>query len=123
MSRAMKIAHLAAAVFFTFCMSVQFNDPDAALWVGIYATAAAISAAAAIDKVIAPLAGVLAFGSLSGAVVLAQQVLGHQPLYGSEEGREMMGLGLVALWIGGIFWRELGRAARESAEAQDGDGA
>ena len=114
-----KHANAFMAVAFLGFAAVQLNDPDPILWIGIYVLAAAISAAAIIERVIAPLAGMLAFGSASGAVVLAEKVVGIQAVFSSEEGREMMGLGLVAIWIGGIFLRELNRVSRETAEIQD----
>ena len=48
---------------------------------------------------------------------LASGVLGQQPLF-DEEGREMMGLALIALWLGisaAVGWRQ--RLAKAPSEA------
>jgi hypothetical protein len=95
---------------FAFSVVVQFNDPDPAIWMTIYALAAvacALELAGRGHIVLPALVGVLA---AVWAVAIAPHVLGKVPFLamfgawemkdvGIEESREMYGLLIVATWM------------------------
>lgn len=86
--------------FFAYAAAVQTNDPDAVRWMAIYGAACAISIGSALGR------SVVLPGFLVGGVAavwgagLALSVIGRQPLLDSEEGREMLGLVIVASAMG-----------------------
>lgn len=118
----MKRAHTVMVVVFIGCALVQVNDPDPWLWMGIYAMAAAITGAAIIDKVIPAIAAVLSTLSLSGAMVIMKSGKWEGALFESEEGREMMGLYLVAFWIGGIALAHLMKPGADGDKSEGAEG-
>lgn len=103
------------AALFVLAAAVQLNDADPALWVTIYGGAALTCAFAAIagwlpDWVGVPaLAAVVVGASYLGWQIFVvgdvspmyQQASGSEPgLLETEEGREMLGLVLVAVGLG-----------------------
>lgn len=98
------------ALLFLFAAYVQLNDADPALWVSIYAAAAAISGLAAADRLPASVAALGTAAATLAAVTLAWQLAAAsswQPMHPdrverpvglleTEKGREMLGLVLVA---------------------------
>lgn len=99
-----------------FAMSalVQYNDPDAAAWVLIYAAAAALCLAQYRKTPPRWLAATLLIASLAWIGALLPDVVGRVPwrdIFDSismrsravEEAREMGGLALVALWSAVLF--------------------
>ena len=123
----MKFACIAFALLFTVGALVQFNDPDPRLWILAYASAAALSAAAALGHSLRGpnVAAAIVFGVwfLSLATRLGpapkeaftsfrMQAESH------EEPREAAGLALLAGWSAVLAYR--GRPAREAlAETKD----
>lgn len=94
------------AVLFVLGAAVQFNDPDPVAWILIYTASAAVAAvvaggvraarfpAVAIACVALVWGGLLAFGVLSEGQYLFD-----------EEGRESMGLLIIACWnVGVVMW-------------------
>ncbi len=83
---------------------VQFNDPDPAVWIVIYGCTAAVAAAAAAGQRAArfPAAALLAIGLVWGGFLGFGVVSEGQHLF-DEEGREAMGLLIIAAWNGGVF--------------------
>lgn len=101
-------------VLLTFAAIVQANDPDPVQWMGLYGVAAALSfhAAAATRRPLpAIVPGLVGAGALVWAAFLVPAVLGNAlgPLElfrtyemmspQMEQGRELLGLLLVAGWL------------------------
>ena len=114
------IAHILAGVAFLSFAAVQYNDPDPALWMGIYGLAALISFAASIGKAIPPLASMLGVTSLAGATVIFRAGFGEGNLLDSETFREMGGLLVVAGWMGFVVFQSLRAAGEAASEAGEG---
>ena len=90
----------AMAVLFCLAAVVQYNDPDPWLWIGIYTASVLITVWFATRTTMrASVPAIAASLALSGAAYLSTKVIGIQPLYESEEGREMMGLLIVGIWF------------------------
>ena len=86
-------------VFFSSWSYFQLNDPDALPWILIYGATAVCCLLYGLRRLPLPLAALLAAFALGWALVVAIRVLGQQPIF-EEEGREMMGLLIVAGWTG-----------------------
>ena len=80
---------------------MQTNDVDATIWIVLYIAAAILGTLAAIGFVIRPVYLLIGVVSLGWSIWLATKVFGQQPLF-DEEGREMFGLFILALWLGGV---------------------
>ena len=96
---------------FLLSVAVQYNDPDAIVWMAIYGAAAILSAlaawkpdrpdgrAAALVAVIATLWGAWLLVGVAGRVNWGLSVMDyHMKAPASEQARESIGLGLVAAW-------------------------
>jgi hypothetical protein len=103
MDRIQKVASGFMGLVFLLAAAVQYNDPDPLIWALVYLSAAAASLLPLAGRSSRWLALALALVCLPWALVLAFRVLGRQPLLESEEGREMLGLLLVTLWMGFIL--------------------
>ena len=90
---------LVGCAFFSYCTAVQFNDPDAWIWISIYGIAGVLCLLATLGKLWWPLPWTLGLACLGGAVWLARQGLPQQSLLESEEGRELLGLVSTAGWM------------------------
>ena len=90
---------LFGVVMFLGFAAVQFNDPDPVVWIAFYGAAAAICGLSCTQWFRIPGAVVLGVGAAAAAVYLATRVIGKQHLLEDEEGREMLGLALTALWM------------------------
>jgi FtsH-binding integral membrane protein len=111
MDRPEKIANGFMGLVFLFAAAVQYNDPDPLVWISVYLIAAAASLLPLVGHSTRWLALALAVVCLPWAVALALRVLGRQPILESEEGREMLGLLLVVVWMASLVVRE-GRRRR-----------
>jgi hypothetical protein len=100
------IAAVVALAFFGF-VAVQYNDPDPLVWMLIYGGAGVASALSALRKRVLVFALVLAAIALPWSLTLATRVIGKQGLIESEEGREMLGLMIVAVWMSVLGVRDL----------------
>jgi len=87
-------------VVFLACVAFQYNDPDPLIWMAIYGLAAAFCFLAVRGRQPRLPAAVIAAVAITWASTLAIRVIGKQPLFDSEEGREMLGLILVGVWTG-----------------------
>lgn len=97
-------------VVFLLCVLVQFNDPDAGVWVGIYGLGAGTCVLAALKWLHWGLPTAVATVALVWGIVLASGVEGvtWSDLASSlsmktlevEEAREAGGLFILALWMG-----------------------
>jgi hypothetical protein len=95
---AWRVAGAVAALLFLWAASVQLNDPDPLVWIGVYVVAAALSALTPWGRLPWWVSAAWAAPVGGWSLWLAARVLGQQPLFDSEEGREMMGLAILALW-------------------------
>lgn len=92
------------ALLFVLGGLVQYNDPDPGIWIATYVVAGAISGAAAAGKRSAGYAAAgLALMTLVWGAVLSWGVVSEGQHFFDEEGREAMGLGIIAAWNVGVF--------------------
>lgn len=101
-------------VLFAVAAVVQYNDPDALIWMAAYGAAAVCCGLFMADRLPALLAVTLSGICAIGTLVLLAQILGpgtffdptgHQMMGMMEEAREMLGLLIVAAWTGFLGWR------------------
>ena len=102
------------ALVFGLSIAVQFNDPDPALWIAIYAVAAVLATAAVFGRFwLVPTGAALAcylvlIGIWSPALAdsswAAFQVFGMSSLE-EEEVREFWGLAICGVWTAALFWK------------------
>jgi hypothetical protein len=100
-------------VLFLGFTSVQFNDPDWALWVSVYGVAALLSFAATAGREWAWISGPFCLGTLAWSATLLPQIRHARvaDIFGSfameapavEEAREGLGLLIVSLWSA-VLW-------------------
>jgi len=111
------------ALLFGSAALLQFNDPDPALWVAAYASAAGLAAAAALHKahfwIAAPLAALFALwtASLLPSLLASESAAFtsfrmHSPSH--EEGREAIGLLLCAAYASWLAFTCRGRTRLNS---------
>lgn len=107
------------AVLFAVAAIVQFDDPDPALWVGLYGIAAAACGLFAAGRLPRWAAALLAGGYMLGGLYMLLPILGPAAFYDTtgremmglmETSREMLGLLIMAGWTGFLTW-QLGRQA------------
>jgi hypothetical protein len=104
---------LMLALFATAAV-VQLNDPDPALWGGLYSIGAFACALFAVGWLPRWAAAVLAGGYALGGLVMLLPILGPEAFYDTtgqemmglmETSREMMGLLIMAGWTGFLTCR------------------
>jgi transmembrane protein TMEM220 len=113
----MKVANIVMALLFLFSLVVQYNDPDPIRWMVVYGGAAAACLWAAFRSPVPRwLTGLVGLGALVWIGLWVPKVLG-QVSFGEmfreagmatieiEEGREVIGLMLVAIWMVVLFFR------------------
>ncbi len=95
-----RLINIAAIVTFIAWAYWQHNDPDAILWTVLYLLAAVSCALFLAGRL--PVWAVTVLGScaLLLGLVRAYAVIAEQQYFFDEEGREMMGSLLVALYMG-----------------------
>jgi hypothetical protein len=109
------------AVLFAFAAAVQYNDPDPLRWMAVYGLAMLACVRALAGRLPRPLPALVGLGALVWAGTLAPGVVGRVSpgelfqSYGMlstavEEGREMSGLLIVAVWMGLLTLVGAGRA-------------
>ena len=118
-------------VVFALCVAVQYNDPDAVVWMLIYAYAVVVTAMAAADRY--TFFALLGFaGSFAGFVYLSPGFLEiSDPMdlitdirmdsEGVEEAREAGGLLISSLWllVLSIVWYRRRKDETSSAENRE----
>ncbi len=103
------LAYVMAALLAT-CVVLQYNDPDPARWMAIYAAGALISAALPGRRAAAMPAALLGLAALAWSAYLVHRTwgaIGLGDLTGRmsekggavEEGREAGGLALMGAWL------------------------
>ena len=100
MRRISRVAAIVMTGMFSWFVSLQFNDVDAALWIAAYGIAAVLSGCGAVTS-LAPYAvvpaRVMAFVYLVWALALLTQT--HGQWWDGEIEREVGGLLVSALWM------------------------
>ena len=110
------------AALFAFAAAVQYNDPDPLRWMAIYGLAmlaCGLALTGGLPRLLPALLGLIALvwaGTLAPGVVGRVSVGELFQSYGMlsppvEEGREMGGLLIVAVWMGVLTLARAGRAA------------
>lgn len=101
------------ALFVTAAV-VQFNDPDPALWVSVYGSAALVCALFMAGRLPVWLAALSCGVYTLWGLYLLLPIIGPEAFYDTtgremmgvmETGREMMGLLIMAGWTGFLTWR------------------
>lgn len=112
----MRIVNLVFLALFVLSVVVQYNDPDPLRWMLMYGGAAAACIIAMYRPVPRLLTSTVAVLAVVWIALLMPRVLGQVSLgemfreagmatMAIEEGREAIGLLLVALWMGVLCWR------------------
>lgn len=83
------------ALLFAICVGVQVNDPDPLRWMAIYGVSALLMVGAARGRSLPTLGLFVTVAALLGAMVRLPALAGPPPLE-TEEGRELLGLLMVA---------------------------
>ena len=96
----LRLTTISLTLLFIYALAVQYNDPDPALWVAIYGLAAVAGLLSLTKRLPWIFPVLLGMVCLAAGLVLSLRVIGQQTLLGSEEGREMLGLFVTALWMG-----------------------
>jgi hypothetical protein len=115
-------------LLFLFSVVVQYNDPDPYLWMPEYGAAAIVSAWAVVRRPPWWVPAVVLIPTLIWGAMWIPRVIGHTTLgdvFGTigmnnvhaEEGRELLGLAIVASWMLVVLMMALRarRAARAGA--------
>jgi integral membrane sensor domain MASE1 len=109
-SRLIIVLNYFMLVVFLYMVGVQYNDPDALLWIGIYGIAAVICFLASRGRLPWFISALMAVAVLGWALTLAPQVIGkvsfgelfvsmEMKTLAIEQAREMGGLLIVAFWM------------------------
>jgi hypothetical protein len=104
------LANVVMLLAFVFSVVVQFNDPDAFVWIAMYSLAALACALVLLGRGHWVFPAILMVATLAWAAALAPRVLGHVRFLdmfgafemanaGIEESREMYGLLVVTVWM------------------------
>jgi hypothetical protein len=95
---------------FLLCVIVQYNDPDALMWMGIYGLSAVICILFLFGRLNWSYSALMALGTFGVVLYLAPQVIGKvsfteifSTMYMKnltvEKAREMGGLIIIAVWM------------------------
>jgi hypothetical protein len=112
--------------FFVYAAAMQYNDPGAALWIAVYGSAALGCALHLAGRLPVGLGLLVSGACLLGALYLLMQDVtpsgfwdptGREMVGIREPGREMVGLFIVAGWIGLLTWRSW-RERRDVADVK-----
>lgn len=118
----MKYAKYFFAFLFAFGAIVQFNDPDAFLWIIMYAVASAVCIASALKPAIRWPTLVVGTVALGWGLYYVPTVVGSTPFgdmfgawemqnEGIEKSREMYGLLIISAWMFFMAYRDRSRAS------------
>ena len=99
---AFRVASLLLAVLFAYAASIQLNDPDPGRWIAVYGIAALISLLAVFRPPRPIVPWVLAVLALGWAATLVPGIYREAAFTGTEEERELVGLVIVAAWMGAV---------------------
>jgi hypothetical protein len=115
-----RIVWLAVAAMFAVCAAAPYGGGARIAWIGVYGTAALLAAGSAFGFVLWRAAAVLAIvaGGWSTAVFPRGRTAAD---WLGREGRESLGLALVAIAMLAICWDRL-RSARDARAKGEGEG-
>ncbi|NXT85639.1 TM220 protein, partial [Zapornia atra] len=105
--RLWRLCNLLMAVFFGLAAAVQVNDPDSELWIVVYLVPAALTLLVGINPSVTDngvwksLCDLHSAGCIVGTIVLAYSLFASAQgnILHEEEGRELLGLLIVAIWM------------------------
>ncbi|MGH7472246.1 MAG: transmembrane 220 family protein [Longimicrobiales bacterium] len=118
----MKVANVIMALLFVFSVTVQYNDPDPIRWIAIYGGAALACILAQRGKLPRWLPVLVGAAAVIWIAIWMPRVLGQvgfsemfrdagMATIEIEEGREVIGLLLVAIWMLVLFLKKPARSA------------
>ena len=113
------ILNLVVAVFFALFVLVQYNDPDPLLWMVVYSVAALACVLYRLERLPPEAAAGYGVLALLLGLYLAYRVISQGQFIFDEEGREMMGSFLVAIWMGVLYWRGVQRQMNADGATAD----
>ncbi|MGH8436826.1 MAG: transmembrane 220 family protein [Pseudomonas sp.] len=125
----MKIANIVMGLLFVFSLIVQYNDPDPFRWMVVYGGAAVACFWALRGSVPRWLPGLVGLATLLWIGLWFPRVIGKvgfsemfkeagMATMAIEEGRELIGLLLVAIWMTVLFFRAGRRRSAPHGQAQ-----
>ncbi|KAM6245442.1 transmembrane protein 220 [Porphyrio hochstetteri] len=105
--RLWRLCNLLMAAFFGLAAAVQVNDPDSELWIVVYLVPAALTLLVGINPSVTDngvwrsLCDLHSAGCIVGTIVLAYSLFAsaQRNILHEEEGRELLGLLIVAIWM------------------------
>ena len=86
--------------FFTYAAIVQFNDPDAVLWILLYGSVAMVSSLSIIYKIHPAVCAFIAMLCIGWTLVVLPTAVDMEMSLSHEVPREVLGLSLVTIWMG-----------------------
>ena len=110
---------LAAAALFALCAAAQYGGRERLAWLGVYGAAALLAAGAAFGFVLWRAAAVLAVVAAAWSTAVFSRASATGGWLG-QDGRDALGLALVAFAMLAICWGRL-RAAREARARREGE--
>ena len=99
------ILNLVVAVCFALFVLAQYNDPDPLFWMVVYGVAALACVLYHLKRLPPEAAAGYGVLALLLSLYLAYLVISQSQFFFDEEGREMMGSFLVAMWMSVLYWR------------------
>ncbi len=97
--------NLVVAVFFALFALVQYNDPDPLLWMVVYSVAVLACVLYHLERLPPEAAAGYGVLVLLLGLYLTYRVISQGQFFFDEEGREMMGSFLVAIWMAVLYRR------------------
>ena len=101
--------NLVVAAFFVLFTLVQYNDPDPLFWMVVYSGTALACVLYRLERLPPAVAAGYGVLALLLGLYLAYRVISQGQFIFDEEGREMMGSFLVAIWMGVLYRRSVQR--------------
>ena len=101
--------NLVVAAFFVLFTLVQYNDPDPLFWMVVYSGTALACVLYRLERLPPAVAAGYGVLALLLGLYLAYRVISQGQFIFDEEGREMMGSFLVAIWRGVLYRRSVQR--------------
>ena len=115
----MRLFSLFLVVLFTYFAVIQYNDPDAARWIAIYLSAAALAALTTASRPVSGLLIVVASIAFAWALLIFTGVVGKSPFIGTEEKREFVDLLFVSCAMLALYLHARRAAYRSTQKATD----
>jgi hypothetical protein len=117
----MKVANVIMALLFAFSLIVQYNDPDPIRWMLVYGGAALACVLAVVGRLPRWLPALVGLAAVIWIAIWLPRVLGQvgvtemfrevgMATMEIEEGREVIGLLLVAIWMLVLFLKKPARS-------------